>query len=188
MLTFARHGFHHQQPCYITPALAFRQDQRALKKTRHPENWVGPENFIVSDSSRVWVRALSPKPQAPLVLIPFLLEQSSPVLSPLHSDSPPAAAGLARSSGSTSSTSSSARPLLPAATSSRSTLPLRTPTPHLVLDLCVGGDLFFLVSVRAPLPEPEAADFLAHLADALAGCHNHGVVYHKFIVLAQICL
>ncbi|TVU13576.1 hypothetical protein EJB05_40636, partial [Eragrostis curvula] len=58
---------------------------------------------------------------------------------------------------------------------------------HLVLDLCVGGDLFFLVSVRAPLPEPEAADLLAHLADALAGCHNHGVVYHKFVVLAQIC-
>ncbi|TVU27784.1 hypothetical protein EJB05_19285 [Eragrostis curvula] len=48
---------------------------------------------------------------------------------------------------------------------------------HLVLDLCAGGDLFSLVSARAPLPEPEAADLLAQLADALAGCHRRGVAH-----------
>lgn len=48
---------------------------------------------------------------------------------------------------------------------------------HLVLDLCPGGDLFSHVSSRAPLPEPEAAELLAQLADALAGCHRRGVAH-----------
>ncbi|CAL4967544.1 unnamed protein product [Urochloa decumbens] len=48
---------------------------------------------------------------------------------------------------------------------------------HLVLDLCGGGDLFSLVSARGPIPEPEAADLAAQLADALAGCHRRGVAH-----------
>ena len=48
---------------------------------------------------------------------------------------------------------------------------------HLVLDLCEGGDLFSLVSARGPLPEPEAADLAAQLADALAACHRRGVAH-----------
>ncbi|KAL6633341.1 hypothetical protein ACP70R_026012 [Stipagrostis hirtigluma subsp. patula] len=48
---------------------------------------------------------------------------------------------------------------------------------HLVLDLCAGGDLFSLLSARGPLPEPEAADLMAQLADALAGCHRRGVAH-----------
>lgn len=48
---------------------------------------------------------------------------------------------------------------------------------HLVLDLCAGGDLFALVSARGALPEPEAAELMAQLADALAGCHRRGVAH-----------
>ncbi|XP_062220660.1 phosphoenolpyruvate carboxylase kinase 2-like [Phragmites australis] len=48
---------------------------------------------------------------------------------------------------------------------------------HLVLDLCAGGDLFSLISARGPLPEPEAADLVAQLADALAGCHRRGIAH-----------
>ncbi|XP_062221627.1 phosphoenolpyruvate carboxylase kinase 2-like [Phragmites australis] len=48
---------------------------------------------------------------------------------------------------------------------------------HLVLDLCAGGDLFALLSARGPLPEPEAADLMAQLADGLAGCHRRGVAH-----------
>jgi hypothetical protein len=37
---------------------------------------------------------------------------------------------------------------------------------HLVLDLCVGGDLLSLVSMLGgPLPEPVSADLAAQLAD-----------------------
>jgi serine/threonine protein kinase len=49
---------------------------------------------------------------------------------------------------------------------------------HLVLDLCAGGDLLSLLSARGGgLPEPEAADLAAQLADALAWCHRRGVAH-----------
>lgn len=48
---------------------------------------------------------------------------------------------------------------------------------HLVLDLCAGGDLLSLLSARGDLPEPEAADLAAQLADALAWCHRRGVAH-----------
>ncbi|KAF0890914.1 hypothetical protein E2562_005041 [Oryza meyeriana var. granulata] len=50
---------------------------------------------------------------------------------------------------------------------------------HMVMDLCTGPDLLDWVRLRCgqPVPEPDAADVVAQIAEALAICHRRGVAH-----------
>ncbi|KAJ6833593.1 phosphoenolpyruvate carboxylase kinase 1 [Iris pallida] len=48
---------------------------------------------------------------------------------------------------------------------------------HLVLDLLSGPDLFDRISASAPFSEPQAAQILASLMEAVAICHRRGIAH-----------
>lgn len=48
---------------------------------------------------------------------------------------------------------------------------------HLVLDLCSGPDLFDRISASAPMPEPDAAEIMTQLMEAIAICHRRGIAH-----------